>query len=338
MPATLTPGKIAGLRRVSDARGVIAAAAMDQRGILQGMLARELGVETPPDAMMTEFKSLVTAALTRHASSILLDVQYGLPATRHRGDAGLLLAYEKAGYSVTAPERLPTSTEGWSVLRLKEAGADSIKILLYYTPLEDAWVNDQKRAWVERIGAECRAWDIPLFLELVAYGVNGEDEKSLDYARRKPGLVTRSIAEFSDPRYGADALKIEAPVEMRYVEGSSACKGGHAYTRAEALEHFRSVGGATQLPYVFLSAGVTNAVFLELLGLAAESGIAYNGVLCGRATWQEGVPVYVRQGAAALEHWLDTVGAENVGKVNEALSTASPWYGKFGLSADRLGR
>ena len=39
----LTPGKIAGMKAVSDSRGVIAAAAMDQRGSLKKALAKEKG-------------------------------------------------------------------------------------------------------------------------------------------------------------------------------------------------------------------------------------------------------------------------------------------------------
>ena len=44
----LTPGKLAGLKSVSDKRGVIAAAAMDQRGSLQKSLAKEAGAATSP--------------------------------------------------------------------------------------------------------------------------------------------------------------------------------------------------------------------------------------------------------------------------------------------------
>jgi tagatose 1,6-diphosphate aldolase len=47
MSSKLTPGKIAGLKAVSDERGVIAAAAIDQRGLLKNMLAKELGVGEP---------------------------------------------------------------------------------------------------------------------------------------------------------------------------------------------------------------------------------------------------------------------------------------------------
>ncbi|HZL28165.1 MAG TPA: tagatose 1,6-diphosphate aldolase, partial [Acidobacteriaceae bacterium] len=53
---TLTPGKIAGLKAMSNERGVIAAAAMDQRGLLKKMLAKALGGAEPPLEMMQEFK------------------------------------------------------------------------------------------------------------------------------------------------------------------------------------------------------------------------------------------------------------------------------------------
>jgi len=68
----LTPGKLAGLKKVSNERGVIAAAAMDQRGSLQKSLSKEKGGEIS-DAMMEEFKILVAEVLTPHASAILLD-------------------------------------------------------------------------------------------------------------------------------------------------------------------------------------------------------------------------------------------------------------------------
>jgi tagatose 1,6-diphosphate aldolase len=49
----ITPGKLAGLKKVSNDRGVIAAAAMDQRGSLQKSLAKEKGGEVT-SAMMEE--------------------------------------------------------------------------------------------------------------------------------------------------------------------------------------------------------------------------------------------------------------------------------------------
>ena len=73
----LTPGKLAGLKAVSDDRGVIAAAAMDQRGSLQKSLAKERG-GTATGQDLEEFKTQVTDILCQHASAILLDPEFGL--------------------------------------------------------------------------------------------------------------------------------------------------------------------------------------------------------------------------------------------------------------------
>ncbi len=329
---TLTPGKLAGLKAVSDSRGVIAAAAMDQRGSLQKSLSKERGsAATSHD--LEQFKILVTEVLTRHASAILLDPEFGLPASKVRNDAGLLLAYEKTGYDAQTPGRLPDLLDVWSVRRLKEAGADCVKILLYYTPFEKTSINDLKHAWIERIGAECMFYDIPFFLEFVGYDAEGGDEKSLAYAIKKPSIVSGAMAEFGKQQYYVDVLKVEVPIEMTFVEGTQAFKGEKAYTRAEALQHFRDAETMTHKPFIYLSAGVSNTVFIETLELAGESGTKFNGVLCGRATWKDGIVVYAKQGADAFRQWLETIGVENIGNVNKALAAASPWYLKFGASS-----
>jgi tagatose 1,6-diphosphate aldolase len=328
----LTPGKLAGLKSVSDDRGVIAAAAMDQRGSLQKSIAKERGGEASPHDL-EEFKIQVTDILTQHASAILLDPEFGLPAAKKRHGKGLLLAYEKTGYDSNTPGRLPDLLDVWSVRRLKEAGADCIKILLYYTPFEKSHINDLKQAWIERIGDECLTHDIPFFLEFVGYDADGGDEKSLAYAKKKPDIVSGAMAEFGKARYNVDVLKVEVPVEMSYVEGTKSYKGEKAYTRKEALQHFRDAEGMTHKPFIYLSAGVSNPVFIETLELAGESGTKFNGVLCGRATWKDGIAIYAKQGSDAFRKWLETTGVENIENVNKGLRAASPWYLKFGAKS-----
>jgi tagatose 1,6-diphosphate aldolase len=322
-----TPGKLAGLRAVSNDRDVIAAAAMDQRGSLQSSLAKERGAAAGAHDLEV-FKTLVTEVLTRYSSAILLDPEYGLPAAQHRNGKGLLLAYEKTGYDATTPGRLPDLLDLWSVRRLAEAGADCIKILLYYTPFERPEINDSKHAFIERIGDECRAHDIPFFLEFVGYDANGGDEKTCAYARKKPAIVAGAMAEFSKPRYGIDVLKVEVPIVMEFVAGTKTFRGESAYTRAEAMEHFRRAAEVTTLPFIYLSAGVSNPVFIETLELAGESGVAFNGVLCGRATWKDGIRVFAVNGPDAFREWLETTGVENIQNVNKALQAATPWNKK----------
>jgi tagatose 1,6-diphosphate aldolase len=323
----ITPGKQKGLKAVSDSRGVIAAAAMDQRGSLKSAIAKEKGLDKNAVApgMLEEFKTAVVRVLTPHASAILLDPEYGLPAAMARAkNAGLLLAYENSGYDNTRPGRLPDLLDIWSVRRLVAAGADCIKILLYYTPFDPPDINEIKHAWTERIGGECTAADVPFFLELVGYE-EGADEKGIGYARKKPEVVARSMQEFSKPQYGVDVLKVEVPVNMAFVAGAKACKGDAAYTRDQAKEYFLRAAAAAKKPFIYLSAGVSNDVFTETLELAAESGVKFSGVLCGRATWKDAIPIYAKQGVKALEDWLADQGVKNIENVNQRLKAATPW-------------
>ena len=141
------------------------------------------------------------------------------------------------------------------------------------------------------------------------------------------------MEEFSKPQYGVDVLKVEVPVNMAYVAGSKACKGESAYTRDQAKDLFRKAAAVAKKPFIYLSAGVSNDVFSETLELAGESGTNFSGVLCGRATWKEGIPVYAKQGAKALEDWLNDQGVKNINNVNSRLKAAKPWFSFYGATS-----
>jgi len=146
-------------------------------------------------------------------------------------------------------------------------------------------------------------------------------------------VVIRSMEEFGKPQYNVDVLKVEVPVNAEFVEGTSVYKGQAAQSRKEALDLYRKAASVAQKPFIYLSAGVGNAQFVESLQLAAEAGTDYSGVLCGRATWKEGIPVYAKQGVKTLEDWLNDKGLKNINAVNEAIRSAKPWHAKAGLAA-----
>jgi len=332
----LSEGKTKHLNALADDKGVIAAAAMDQRGSLRKSIASAKGVpqDEITDEMMQEFKVVVSKVLTPHASAILLDPEYGLPAAKARAkNSGLLLAYEESGYDNTKPGRLPDLLPHVSVKRIVDWGADAVKILIYYTPFEKPEINDIKHAFIERIGAECEFNQIPFFCEFVGYDPAGGDEKGFEYAKKKPEVVIGSMREFSKPQYYIDVLKVEVPTNAEYVEGSSVFKGQAAYSRQQALEYYRKASETAKKPFIYLSAGVGNAQFVESLNMAAEAGTDYSGVLCGRATWKDGVPVYAKNGAKALEDWMSDQGVKNINAVNAAIKSAKPWYAKLGAAA-----
>lgn len=327
----LSAGKQKGLAALSTERGIIAALAIDQRSALRKLFAKASGQSEAdiPIEKMAEFKVHVSQILTPHASAILLDPEFGLPAAGQRAkNAGLLLAYEKTGYDKAIPGRLPSTLDGFSVARLQKEDADAVKVLLYYSPFSTADINGKKYAWVERIGAECIAADIPFFLEIVSYH-DEMDEKGSEFARIKPDAVTRSVQEFCKERYGVDVIKVGVPVNMKYVDSPGAPASQAIYSRAQAAAYFRRASDACTLPFIYLSEGVTNEKFADALSLAEEAGSAFSGVLCGRATWQDGVGIFVKEGTAALDEWLREVGVKNIENVNARLKAARPWHKKF---------
>ena len=305
------------LKRLCDKNRIIGALAIDQRGALRRML----GEDTPVEQLET-FKVLVSKYLTKYASSILLDPELGWKAAEARDkNAGLLVAYEKTGYDKTVPGRYPDLVENVSVQRLKANGADAVKVLLYIDIDEDRAVNDVKEAFIERIASECKAEDIPFFLELVSYDAKVTDEK--EYAKLKPRKVIEAMKLYSQERFGVDVLKVEVPVNMKYVEGFA--ENEVLYTKEEATAFYKEQSDATSLPFIFLSAGVSAQLFQDTLHFAKESGSTFNGVLCGRATWAGATKAYQEGGEAATIKWLETIGKQNIVELDAVLQeTATP--------------
>ena len=323
----LTEQKRKYLENLSDKNGFISALAIDQRGALKKMLNKHQESEATAE-QIKEFKVLVSKHLTKYSSSILLDPEYGLDAAKARDkDAGLLLAYEKTGYDANAVGRLPDCLVDWSAKRLKEEGADAVKFLLYYDVDECEEINIQKKAYMERVGAECVAEDIPFFLEILSYDCKIDDNSTAEFAKLKPRKVIEAMKEFSKPRYNVDVLKVEVPVNMKYVEGFA--DGEVVYTKEEAASYFKQQDEATNLPYIYLSAGVSAKLFQDTLKFACDSGAKFNGVLCGRATWANGVEVFAKDGEEATVNWLNTVGRKNIEELNAVVAkTATSWKEK----------
>ena len=328
------------LRRLSGSNGVIGALAMDQRKSLRRLIATAAGVSLDqiPDSDLVAFKTAVSEVLSPYATAILLDTEYGLGAAgRRHPSCGLLLAYESDGYENPRPHRMPELMPDLSVQRLMESGADGVKLLLHFSQDDPHGANTRKFAIVERIGSECGAVGLPFFLEpllyepsqpLVQTGLSPQQrqEEAFAFARRKPQLVVDLMSEFSRERYGVDILKVEFPVVAAFVEGSATFGGRAAYSMDEALQWYRRADEAASKPYIYLSAGVSSAEFLESLRLANAAGAHFSGVLCGRAHWQQGAAVFAGGGVAAFTAWLQTQGVANMKAVNSALAHAIPWH------------
>ncbi|WEV71188.1 tagatose 1,6-diphosphate aldolase [Lactobacillus sp. ESL0785] len=316
------------MANLSTNEGVISALAIDQRGSLKKMLAE--AANKPADkTTIVDFKKAISSELTPYASSILTDPEYGLPATKVRDkNCGLLLSYEKTGYDTTEPGRMPDLIANQSGLRIKNEGGDAIKFLLYYDPDEGKEINDKKQAFVERVGAEAKANELPLFLELLTYDANIADAKGVDFAKIKADKVLKTMKEFSALKYGVTVLKVEIPFNIKFVEGFNG-DNEVVYTQAQAKELLKRQSDITDLPYIFLSAGVTSEEFIAEIKMAKEAGADFNGVLCGRATWKPAIKPFAAEGEEVGKKWLATQGKENIENLNKVLTGAKSWRDKL---------
>ena len=319
--------KYENLKQLVNEEGAIAALAIDQRGSMEKMMGK-----ANPDLNNVEgigkFKELVSSELTKYSSSILLDPIYGMKGVEAKDEnAGLIMSYEQTGYDEYEEGRLPRLINFVSGLRIKEMGANAVKVLLYYDIDESEEINDIKKAWVERVGYECEALGLPYFLEIVNYDAKIDDAKGIEYSKLRPKKVIESMKVFDDPRYKVDVLKVEAPVNMNYVEGYG--EGEILHTRDEALKYFKDQSDATSIPFIFLSGGVSADLFKETLKFAKEAGSTFNGVLCGRATWRGAVDVFGKSAEDAKE-WLITEGKDNIVTLNEVIKeTATSVFEKI---------
>lgn len=305
------------ISKLTDKEGKFAAIAVDQRGALKKLLEDK---ETEENLAL--FKKLVSEILTPYGSSILLDPEYGSEGAKVKDDsAGLIFAYEQTGYDKEVKGRMPRLVTNQSVKKLKAAGADAIKLLLYFDIDEEDEINSQKEAFVKSVGNECITEEIPFLLEILTYDTNMTDEKGVDFAKVRPHKVNEAMKRFSEKRFNIDILKVETPVNMNFVEGYGE---EVLHTKEEAAQYFQAQDATTHLPYVYLSGGVSSQLFNKTLAFARASGAHFNGVLCGRATWKGATAELVENGESAARKWLEKQGAANLqalNKVNQQFAT-----------------
>jgi len=336
MAAEISAGKLRNLMTLADENGRLKMMAIDQRGSLNEALGKVLGREASFDEV-AEFKQIVTEHLSPYATAVLTDPIYGYARSVQNipGHTGLLLACESTGYTTDESKkgRKTSLIEGWTVEKARRAGANAVKLLLYYHPDAAPEVVQHQKEVCARVGRDCAANDVPFLLELVAYPLSEPKSDSAEFARAKPDLVARSAREFSDPRYQVDILKLEFPADLKYTkEYRTGIFDGKEREAVYSLEDVRGfcekVNDSAGRPWVILSAGVDIKEFLVSVDLACEAGAS--GFLCGRAIWKEAIPLYTDP--EEMVGFLDSEGAINFLKCNAAAEAAVPLWEHESLS------
>jgi len=289
--------------------------AVDAGSGLAAALRTARGDKADPDDLF-RFKRAVLTTLGQGATTVLVDATLGprllplYPAT-----CAPMMAFEADVYRISDEDRITVLPDDLTIADYPALGVGSLKFFLWYAPDDDPALNARKCALVERVGADCIAAGVSFLMEPLVYH-RSHLPGTAGFAAVKPDLVRRAVETFSAPRYQVRTLKIEAPVDLGFVEGWGVAQR----SRAEAMAAFRAVtGAARELPLVFLSAGVPFDQFEASLTLAREAGAQFDGFMCGRALWSEGVGVFGANGELALTDWLMTTGRKRLARLVDAV-------------------
>lgn len=329
---SLPVGTVRRLNRLADTLGRFSMLAIDQRGSLRRMLARQTNQtpETVAPQSLQQVKRIVSETVAPLATGILTDPTYGYPFSADVIPArvGVLLAAEVSGYVSPAAreeERLSQLIEGWSAGQTLEAGADAVKLLIYHHPKASADTLAHQRKIVETVGQACKSCGMPFILEAVTYPLNGMDKRSADFARMQPELIVQTARTYSDPCFNVHLLKLEFPGSLKYTQEYQEAGFGNGEVicdRSEVEEACRRLDQAAQVPWVILSAGVTINEFAENLRLATRAGAS--GFLCGRAVWKHVVDYFPDK--QAMHQHMSTTGRANFQKLLSINKQARPWH------------
>jgi tagatose 1,6-diphosphate aldolase len=321
----LTPGKLRGLQRISNANGTLTMLALDQNSSMIEMARKALEAagerRDPTYDEIVEAKLDLMRQMAPVASGVLIDGYYGAWAAVATGavapEKGLLVRLEKSGAAKNAAGVPLVQVEpGWSVEKIKLMGADAVKLLAPFEPTERESAEYQL-AVVEQVAEECRRYDILFLLEPVAVPLGGEKRTDASFLERRAATTIESARLLS--RH-CDVFKAEFPGTLDHDSDE------------QLHDNLQALSAACDRPWVLLSAGVDYAQYLRQVEMAMEAGAS--GVLGGRAFWKE---YFQQKSAEARTEFASTEGRRRVAEVDAIVrQRALPWFERYGLSAEDL--
>src|SRR5215208_3781196 len=168
----LTPGKLRGLQRISNANGTLTMVATDQNSSMIKMM-KEAAKSEPSYAEIVDAKVMLSRALSPHCSGLLVDGYYGYASTVAAfavpASTGLLIRVEKSGGGKNAAGAPLGEVEpGWGVAKIKRCGADAVKLLAQFEPAEfDS--AERNFEFTKQMYEDCIKHDILFLLEPIHF-------------------------------------------------------------------------------------------------------------------------------------------------------------------------
>jgi tagatose 1,6-diphosphate aldolase len=285
----LTPGKARGLAATSSRNGVFAILAIDHRDSMRVVLDADRPEAVAP-ARLTAVKLDLLAGLGAAATAVMLEPEYSaaqaITTRTLPGNIGFLAAIEAQGYLGDPTARQTSLLDGWGVEKAKRLGASGIKLLVLYRPDagEAAAVQDQM---ISAVIAECARYDVPLFLEPLAYAIEpGLSTDSPEFAAKRRGIVIETVRRLG--ALGPDVLKVQFPVDTRFEED-----------RAVWADACEELNATAPVPWALLSGGDPYDLFRDQVQIACTAGAS--GFMVGRALWGDYVRAPTAEQPALLE-------------------------------------
>jgi len=315
----LTPGKLRGLQRISNANGTLTMVATDQNSSMISMMKKATGKE-PTYAEIADAKVMLSRALAPHCSGLLVDGYYGYWSTvaAHAVPAstGLLVRVEKSGAAKNKAGAPCGEVEpGWGVAKIKRCGADAVKLLAQFEP-EEPDSAEHNFELTRKIFEECIKHDILFLLEPIHFPYGNEDAKSESVLKRKARTVIDSAKVLS---LYCNVFKAEFPGTLG-VESDS-----------QLTDNLKRLNDACVKPWVLLSAGVDYPQYKKQVEMAVKAGAS--GVLGGRAFWKE---FFTHATPAERQKFAETECVARVKEVDAIVKSGTPWFKRYGFSTEDL--
>lgn len=272
------------ISKLQTPSGSIKIAAMDHRGSLKKLL--------PQGTDLSDFKDLLTQTFAPYSSAILVDPEYGQAAIESAKDLGvaLMLTREETGYSDNPDGRVTELYKEFDSKRLKEMGADAVKILLFYNSKAPN-KNDQLEV-IKKVREETLTENLPFLVEPIAYEIKG-----VKYNKGEETL--KAVADLTSL---CDILKIEYPVGPEESE----------VFIDDGEDVIREIASIITVPWVLLSKGMKFDDYVKAIEVCKQYGCA--GYAVGRGVWQE---VSDQPDWASIENFIKTTALDRMKELSE---------------------
>ncbi len=314
----LSPGKLMGLRRITDEKNRFKVLALDQsnsfRKALKALHAKEGMPQDPDYSEIRDIKLKMVEILSPWATAVLLDVNYAarqaLNSMSLPKQVGLIVRLEASKDPGTKSEYEP----GWSVEKIKKMGGDAVKLLVYIDT-EDAENVKAQINFVKEVSLACEKNDILLMTEELSFPRKGEEKTSPSYKGRKVKNILEA-ARLIGPY--TDILKLEFP---GFIQENSA---------SEMEDNLHRLNEAAIRPWVLLSAGEKFEFFAKQAEMAMQAGSS--GYMAGRAIFNESFDSSKNQ-----DSFLRSTGIERMKKLNSLVDKiARSWMERYKITAQDL--